>query len=421
MYTDAYIQEVLKYGQDWDVILTAEQLESWNPFVLILCADLYIARGDIDTAISYIERAKENLCYANEREQLFVAAFDSWISGFPERALAQFCKIVQNHPNDLFAIKRAQLVAFLLGDAKKILSIVESPAVIDTCSRGRRAFFHGMLGFALEQNGRLREAEAAGRLGSEINPEDPWAHHAVAHALYFQGRYKDGISWLLSHKKHWEGCMSFMYTHNYFHLALNYLATNQFEEFEKVFDECIWRLSLEEKKLDGHHFFPKMDKSYFQDQLGALGILWKYELRGGSNMNDRWEGILADVPVPSSHIDPLLDLCIILGLSRTGHKVKQQEMLSSMIECANNYPSPTRKHDLETVWINYAKGIIQAYEGEYTKAADLLSVAIPSVHIVGGSAEQREVLSEFYVDVLKKAGRIEEAETYAKENGITCV
>ena len=33
---------------------------------------------------------------------------------------------------------------------------------------------------------RLIEAEEAGRRGFAIDPTDAWAHHAVAHSLYFQ-------------------------------------------------------------------------------------------------------------------------------------------------------------------------------------------------------------------------------------------
>jgi hypothetical protein len=45
-------------------------------------------------------------------------------------------------------------------------------------------FYHGMIAFALEQNGDSDGAETHGRIGTEILPDDAWSHHAVAHALY---------------------------------------------------------------------------------------------------------------------------------------------------------------------------------------------------------------------------------------------
>lgn len=55
-----------------------------------------------------------------------------------------------------------------------------------------RPYFHGLLAFALEQCGRLEEAEAEGRRGTEVCAGDSWSHHAVAHSLYFQVRADPG-------------------------------------------------------------------------------------------------------------------------------------------------------------------------------------------------------------------------------------
>ncbi len=51
-------------------------------------------------------------------------------------------------------------------------------------------YYHGMLAFAMEQVEDLVGAELHGRRGTEVQPDDPWSHHAVAHALYGQVRLK---------------------------------------------------------------------------------------------------------------------------------------------------------------------------------------------------------------------------------------
>lgn len=51
------------------------------------------------------------------------------------------------------AMKRGQLVAFLLGDAHKLLELCELKAVQSACMN--RPYYQGMLGFALEQNEKL--------------------------------------------------------------------------------------------------------------------------------------------------------------------------------------------------------------------------------------------------------------------------
>jgi len=41
----------------------------------------------------------------------------------------------------------------------------------------------------------MTDAEREGRRGVVIQPDDAWSHHAVAHALYGQGRLQDGLNW----------------------------------------------------------------------------------------------------------------------------------------------------------------------------------------------------------------------------------
>jgi hypothetical protein len=50
------------------------------------------------------------------------------------------------------------------------------------------------------------------------------AQHCLANTLYFGGRHEEGAAFIETHARDWDGCMSFMYTHNYFHLANAHLA-----------------------------------------------------------------------------------------------------------------------------------------------------------------------------------------------------
>lgn len=88
-------------------------------------------------------------------------------------------------------MKRGQLMAFCMGDGPKMLEIART--VEPVCKR--KEYYHGMLSFALEQAGHPQEAEVEARIGVEVKPDDAWSHHAIAHALYFQGKLDDGLKW----------------------------------------------------------------------------------------------------------------------------------------------------------------------------------------------------------------------------------
>lgn len=49
-------------------------------------------------------------------------------------------------------------------------------------------YLHGTIAFGLEQCHQLEAAEQWERRVTEMQRQNPWAHHAVAHVLEMQGR-----------------------------------------------------------------------------------------------------------------------------------------------------------------------------------------------------------------------------------------
>jgi hypothetical protein len=107
-----------------------------------------------------------------------------------------------------------------------MLEVALVPTIAKACEN--RPFYHGMvrasasrisrslcaveqLSFAYEQNGLLAEAEAAALRGIEIEPKDAWAHHGLAHALWGQRRFREGLDWCAAavparHRPHTDAC-----------------------------------------------------------------------------------------------------------------------------------------------------------------------------------------------------------------------
>lgn len=86
----------------------------------------------------------------------------------PPHPLQCFAEISRLDPEDLFALKRCQLLAFMRGDSRSLLGA--ALRVLPECQG--KPFFHGMLSFALEQNGMLQLALAEGRRGVRIRESD---------------------------------------------------------------------------------------------------------------------------------------------------------------------------------------------------------------------------------------------------------
>lgn len=100
-------------------------------------------------------------------------------------------------------MKKVQLLTFLVGDRLGMVRVVEREDVTRACSG--RPFFHGMAAFALEENDRIQEARVHAFKALEIEPNDVWAVHVMAHIFFAEAQLKEGIEWsqsMLQHDKH---------------------------------------------------------------------------------------------------------------------------------------------------------------------------------------------------------------------------
>ena len=321
-----YMEQVLTYGNSWHVIHRATLLDPHCLLALVLTADYLIAAEHIDHATRYLSRAKQLLTlsgnqhsHVTRREQLYVTAWTEWVRG-KKHALTTLRLLIELCPNDLFAIKKAQLIAFLSGDFPRMLSLVNTPAVRAACNK--RAYYGGMVAFALEENGEVEEAERVAREGVALCETDVWSYHAVAHCLLAQGRIAEGRAWMEANCWRWERCMSFMYTHSWFHAALFYLEDEDWPQVQHAYEQHIWRIDSqptasrsssasdspsghvhvspaieerppiakphEEQKADTTEAvsvfqpFLSSDKGKIEDQLNALLVLWKWQVRCSS-------------------------------------------------------------------------------------------------------------------------------------------
>ncbi|MFT6557809.1 tetratricopeptide repeat protein [Sneathiella sp.] len=379
-----FSNSLIGYGTDFPIVF--EQSDA-DPDCAVLAAlatqlGLFLESPDrLAITDKYLTRAVEAAPRATRREQLFVEAMLAHRNADYAKAISCHRKLAAEFPEDLLSAKIGQTLYFNLGNDEGMLWLADQ--VLD--AHQDNAYAHGMRAFGLEQMSRLEEAEEEGRKATEMKRCEPWAHHAVAHVMITQGRLDDGIQWMQTLSDEWDGCNSFMYTHNWWHLALFHLEKEEFDEALSLYDRSVWG----------------REKTYSQDQINAISLLWRLEL-AGVDVGDRWMDVANYVADRSFNNDqPFLDMQYIFALARGGKDEAVQGLLAGMYKQAKEGPAMTR-----TVWGGVAVPAAEAFvayaKGEFGKVIDLLGPARVRMQSIGGSHAQRDLFEQVWIDSLLK-------------------
>jgi tetratricopeptide (TPR) repeat protein len=323
-------------------------------------------------------RAAEALGSANDRERAAVAHLKAWVADDVPGALAVSRAVVADHPRDLAMVKLHQYHAFNQGDFPEMLWIAEAAIAANE----NVAQMHGMHAFALEQCHLLPEAEAAARAALALQADEPWAHHAMAHVMLTEGRIDEGADFLEGVAAGWEPLNSFIYTHNWWHLALFYLSQGRGEAARAVYDERVWARV----------------KSYSQDQVGAVSLLARLEF-AGVEVGDRWDELAGHLAARvGDTVQPFLSLQYLYGLARAGRPEAGALMASIRDRAAT---APAFSHAAWAyVALPVAEGMTAFLAGDAAGAVRKLGAALPRMVEIGGSHAQRDLFEQIYLEAL---------------------
>lgn len=339
--------------------------------------------GGPPAARAHLARAEQAALPATERERQFAAAVRLWVEGDATAALAAHADALARWPRDLCALKLAQYHAFNLGDSPAMLRLALTvlPAAHDV------AWLHGMLAFAWEQCHRLSEAERSARLALAMRPAEPWAQHALAHVMLTQGRLAEGSAFLRAASGQWHRLTSFMRTHNWWHLALFLIERGDEAGALALYDREVWGV----------------DKSYSQDQVGAVSLLARLEL-AGVDVGARWQDLADRLATRlDEHVQPFLDMQYLYGLARAG-RPEAEWMLARIEAFAPTAPAPVRAA-WQRVALPACRGLLAHARGHWAEAADALEQALPRLVSIGGSHAQRELFEQIHADALERSGQ----------------
>lgn len=115
---------------------------------IVVCDYVLNIGQDAEQAAEILEQAQLLVTeFTTTRERHYMAAYSALFDGDLVRAAGYLRSVLEEHPSDLFALKRAQLFTFVAGEMSMMLAIT-----LDTLQHNEnKPYFHGMLAFAYEQ------------------------------------------------------------------------------------------------------------------------------------------------------------------------------------------------------------------------------------------------------------------------------
>jgi tetratricopeptide (TPR) repeat protein len=380
-------EEWLVFGNRLVEFIASADKEQNCALLPVMAANLTLSmnsREGQDLAKHYLARAKTMAgAGANDRERAWFATTEAWVAGETDRCLKIHQEMAAEWPRDLLAAKLGQLHAFNCGNAEALLHIGERIVAANADNH----YVWAMYAFGLEECNRIDEAEAAARKALAMERRDPWAHHAVAHCLEARGRMLEGVAFLQSMSDTWESCNSFMYTHNWWHLALFLIDLDRSDEALALYDSRVWGVW----------------KEFSEDQINAVSLLARLELRG-VDVGARWLDVASYLkPRLHEHFSPFLDLQYLYGLARAGEQSAVTEMLASLEDRAEQ-AKPAEREGWADCAVPAAHGLAAHAKGDYADAARLLGQAMPHLQPIGGSIAQRALFGAIHLDALMRSG-----------------
>jgi len=341
----------------------------------------------VRNARPYIAQALSSPINASAQEMRFVHAVTAWVDGDLPRAIRLHEEQAREYPRDLASLKLGQYHLFNRGNAVGMLKM----ALACEGAAADVPHLHGMLAFAWEQCHFLSEAEIAARRALALNARETWAQHAIAHVMLTQGRLQEGLHFMQEASPAWTGLNSFMVTHNWWHLAVFALELGQTEEVLRLYDEQVWGV----------------EKTYSQDQIGAISLLARLEL-AGVDVGSRWDNLLPYLTQRThDHVLPFLDMQYLYGLARCGSPAADQ-LLQSIAQHVEAVAASD--DEWQQVWqrvcLPACRGLMAHAHSDFGRAVDQLGLALPRLAEIGGSHAQRDLFELFYLDALVRSGRL---------------
>ncbi len=342
-------------------------------------------------------RAAERKAAVSTRESALIGAFAFWMAGDIAAALSRFRSVLTRNPDDTLTLKLDHALRFVMGDGAGMRHAIEAALPAHAADHPGRGYVLGCHAFALEESGEYRLAQTAGRMALNINGDDAWGLHAVAHVHDMTADAEGGLEWLTGREAAWAHCNNFRY-HVWWHKALMHLDLGQTETVLELYDE-----EIRQDRTDD-----------FRDISNATSLLMRLEL-DGVDVGDRWEE-LADLSAARTEDGSMIfaDLHYLLALVSEKRADAVSRIMGRLHRDARAQTSGMHRA-MAHPGLSAAAGLEAFGESRYDIAFLNLARARTTMQHAGGSHAQRDVFERLAIDSGIRAGYLDEAEAILGE------
>jgi len=334
---------------------------------------------------------------SNARERAHAGAIARWAAGDWNGHRAALDRLLADHPRDLLALQVGHIADFFHGDRDNLRGRVVRALPAWTRDDPGYGLLLGMHSFGLEECGQYSQAEEAGRHALDIDADDCWAQHAVAHVLEMQARQAEGVAFMEGRKANWAQADNGFAFHNWWHTALYNLDQGNSARALEIYDKGVRPEPAEVQLM----------------MLDAAALLWRMHLRR-IDVGKRWDELAAVYEKGGeAGFYAFNDMHAMLAHVATGRTKAAAALLKAAEAAAKE--AGTNAMMTREVGLPILRGVEAFGRERYGETVDLLMPVRYRAHVFGGSHAQRDILHRTLLEAALRAGDRALAQALANE------
>ncbi|XP_029851422.2 tetratricopeptide repeat protein 38 [Ixodes scapularis] len=332
----------------------------------------------------------------SRRERLHVDAVLAWSRGRMSRAAALWEDILIDDPTDILALKLAHDSYFYLGLQRQMRDSVARVLPRWKKSTPLYSYLHGMLAFGLCETNLYDRARKSAELALQMNRNDAWATHAMAHVYEMQADPDGGIAFMSRTLGDWEPC-GMLACHNFWHWAVFHVEKGEREAALDLFDgQMIRRL---------------VSSGAMLDYVDASSLLYRLQLGADvkEDLKSRWPCVWnAAKPHLNDRILVFNQLHFLMACLGVGASTDQLLAVSTSDMSGkgedDGWPAD-QQLAASQVGLPVMQAMVAHSEGRFGDAAEQLAAVRYDVLRIGGSDAQRDVFDLLLLDSAMRSDR----------------